>query len=74
MAEQKTTDFSQSYTDFTIKRPRWDSEGLPLYQAETEYLIKKILEDFNKPEFLPEVSEKVSRALVFSADQNFKTS
>ena len=67
-------DYSKTYSDFVVKKPKWNISGLPHYQEQVESTVKRILEEFNQPDFLPEASEMVSRALVLAAEQNFRTS
>ena len=72
----KTThrDYSTTYSDFIVERPKRFNEGLPFYQEEAQLTIKNILKQYNAPEYLPEVSQMVSEALVLCAEHNLKIS
>ena len=69
-----STDYSSTYTDFSVKRPLWNSDGLPLYQKKVSETLNFISNEFKEPAFLPVISELVSKALVTSAESSFPTS
>ena len=43
------------------------------YENETATILKSLLDDYNSVEFIPVLCEMFSRALVISAEKNFRT-
>ena len=62
-------DYSDSYTNFTIRKPVWqDTTNLVNYQHEVSTSLDYIVNIFDGPEFLPIMSELMAKALVTSAE------
>ena len=67
-------DFSSTYTDFLVKKPKWSESGLAGYQAQTAQVLQEMFSRFNMVEHIPTLTEMCSKMLVISAEQNFETS
>ena len=67
-------DFSSSYSQFLVKKPKWCEAGLAGYQAQTKQVIQGMFDRFNMTEHIPLLSEMCSKMLVISAEQNFESS
>ena len=72
--KNSTQDFSSTYSDFVVKKPKWCESGLAGYQAQTTEVLKEMFERFNLTEHIPILTEMSSKMLVLSAEQNFETS
>ena len=68
------TDYSETYTSFQVKKPKWDIAMTEDYQNQSARILKELLEKFDKTENIPLLTEMFSNMLVLSAEQNFKTS
>ena len=67
-------DYSSTYTQFQVRKPKWDESGMTGYQTQTARVLSEMLVDCNEPFFLPVVTEMFSKMLVISAQQNFECS
>ena len=67
-------DFSSTYEDFTVKKPKWDDSGIPSYQNQTFNILSQLFDVYKGPEFIPALSEMCSKTLVLSAEMNFEYS
>ena len=67
-------DFSSSYTPFVVKKPKWNSEQKPDYEQKAYNDLKELSENYSDTEFIPELCEMFSKALVISAEKVFETS
>ena len=67
-------DFSPSYSEFLVKKPKWSESGLAGYQVQTSQIIQEMFDRFDMVEHIPLLSEMCSKMLVLSAEQNFETS
>lgn len=69
-------DYSGSYSDFIVKKPRWDTLDVQQYQYETATLLQDVCYQYEDEEqtFIPEMSEMFSKILVKSAQNNSKVS
>ena len=67
-------DYSSSYSDFHVKKPKWDEERIPKYQTQTAEIIGEMMSTFDQPFFIPALVEMFSRMLVVSAEHNFECS
>ena len=69
--EQKTNkDYSSSYTEFTVKKPKWNKSNKEEYQSETAKVLKKLTEIYNGKEFIPTLCEMFSKTMVISAEKH----
>ena len=66
-------DFSSSYTPFVVKKPKWNSEQKPDYEQKAYNDLKELSENYSDTEFIPELCEMFSKALVISAEKVFET-
>ena len=71
--EASSKDFSSSYSDFVVKKPKWDSSGMDGYQIQTERILKGLKQNYNEVENIPILCELFSKSLVLSAQENFET-
>ena len=70
----KEPDHTKSYTEFKVKKPKWDESNLEDYQHQTFHILKELLDRFQLPENIPLLTEMFSNMMVLSAEQNFETS
>ena len=66
-------DYSDTYEDFSVKKPKWDLSNLEYYQIQTNIVLNEIFETYDDPEFIPALCEIVSKAFVLSGEINFDT-
>ena len=66
-------DYSESYTDFIVKKPKWHHSNTEEYEAQTTRILKELSETYNDKAFIPTLCEMFSRALVISAENNIET-
>ena len=71
---EKETDYSSTYTQFAVAKPRWSEAGLLAYQKQSSEILQSLVNKFNQPEYIPLLSELFSKMLVISAENNFDTS
>ena len=71
--EHKEIDFSHTYTDFTVKKPIWNSEGIVYYQKQCADTLAYLVNNFNQSECIPILSELTSKMFVLSAENSFET-
>ena len=64
-------DYSASYTEFNVKKPKWNEAGIAGYQAQTASIISDIMEKFTLAAHIPALTEMCSTALVLSAQLHF---
>ena len=67
-------DYSNSYIDFSVKKPKWNESGMAAYQTQSAQIISDLLDNFSETAHIPALTEMVSNMLVMSAEQNFETS
>ena len=67
-------DFSSTYTDFIVKKPKWQNSANNEYQIQTERVLNGLFENFKEAEHIPALCEMFSKTLVISAQKNFETS
>ena len=72
--EASSIDYSNTYEDFRVNKPKWNTVGLDDYQTEVNKMFIDIFTKYDDPIFNPVLSELVSKALVTSAELNFNTS
>ena len=70
--ESLSTDYSCSYSDFIVKKPKWNRAGMEGYQKDTEILLQNLSEKYDEVEYIPALCEMFSKALVLSAEKNFE--
>ena len=66
-------DFSSSYSDFVVRKPKWNGTGIEGYQTQSAKILQELSESYNKLEHIPSLCEMISKALVISAEKNFDT-
>ena len=67
-------DFTSTYSEFVVKKPKWSESGLSGYQAQTTQVLQEMFERFDLTEHIPILTEMCSKMLVLSAEHNFETS
>ena len=63
-----------TYKDFEVKKPKWNSDGIPHYQKQCSDTLFYLMNEFGEPETIPILSELVSKMFVLSAETCFETS
>ena len=71
--ELAETDYSETYTEFLVKKPKWNLSGMDDYQAQSSKVISELMDRFNEPSHIPALTEMCSNMLVLCAEQNFET-
>ena len=66
-------DYSDTLTDFVVKKPRWNEGNNEEYQGETTKLLRELSETYTDIEFIPTLCKLFSRTLVISAENNIET-
>ena len=74
VAAKNEPDYSTTYKEFRVKKPKWNISGAESYQKQTARILTELLDRFKKLENIPVLTEMFSRMLVLSAEQNFETS
>jgi hypothetical protein len=72
--EVSSKDYSSSYSEFIVKKPKWEEEGKEGYQIETARILQGLFDNYDKVEDIPTLCAMFSKALVISAENNFETS
>ena len=72
-SKQAEVDYSETYTEFHVKKPKWDKDNVENYQEQTARILSELVDKFDQPEEIPILTEMFSRTLVLSAEQNFET-
>ena len=67
-------DYSDSYTEFTVRKPKWNETGIAGYQTQTARIMSELLENFTDAAHIPALTEMCSKTLVLSAQDNFEVS
>ena len=67
------SDYTDSYSEFHVVKPKWNPSGMFEYQHQTEKLIYDLLEKFDQPAHISALTEMCSNMLVMSAERNFET-
>ena len=67
------TDYSDTYSQFTVAKPIWDEAGLDRYRDDTFHILKYLTEEFTEAEHIPILTELVAKGLTLSAENNFST-
>ena len=65
--------YSNSYTDFIIRKSKWNASNMLIYQENCSKLFNEIQSNYSQPEYIPEASELLSKALVQAAQLSFDT-
>ena len=73
-SEEAETDYSTTYTEFKVKKPKWDMNNTERYQEQTARIMDELLVKFDQPEEIPILTEMLSKMFVLSAELNFETS
>ena len=71
--ENNERDLSHLYTKFSVNKPVWNEAGFSRYRNDVCNTLTYLLDEFNEVEHCPVISELVSNALVFSAENSFET-
>ena len=71
--ETSEKDYSETYQQFIVHKPKWEESGLENYQEQTFNVLSDLCRTFQGPEFIPALSEFFSKMLVISEKQNFDT-
>ena len=71
--ELPETDYSETYTEFRVKKPKWNLSGMDDYKAQSSKVISELMDRFNEPSHIPALTEMCSNMLVLCAEQNFDT-
>ena len=66
-------DYSETYENFSVKKPKWNLTNLQDYQNQTFSVLHEIVENYDEPEFIPALCEMISKTFVLSAELNFDT-
>ena len=74
LTSNSSEDLSSSYTQFPVKKIKWDESGLAGYQSQTARIMTEMFDRFNLAEHIPLLSEMCSKMLVLSAEKNFESS
>ena len=72
-SKQAEVDYSETYTEFRVKKPKWDKDNVENYQEQTARILSELVDKFDQPEEIPILTEMFARTLVLSAEQNFET-
>ena len=64
--------YTNTYTDFCVKKPKWNESGMSGYQFQSAQVISDIMDRFNQPEHIPALSEMCSKMLVLCAENYFE--
>ena len=72
-SSETETDYSSTYIPFIVSKPKWNEAGLLGYQKQSAEILTKLSNTFDKPEYIPILSELFSKMLVLSAENNFET-
>ena len=67
-------DFSSSYKPFIVKKPNWNPDKKPDYEQKTRDALEELSNNYTEAEFIPELCEMFSKALVISAEKVYETS
>ena len=67
-------DYSQTYTEFQVRKPRWNADGMIGYQTQSAEILSELMSNLNEPFYIPVLTEIFSNMLVISAQQNFQCS
>ena len=65
-------DFTNTYEEFVVKKPKWDKSGISNYQEQTFNVLSQLFANFKGPQFIPALTEMISKTLVLSAEMNFE--
>ena len=68
-----SVDYSHTYENFSVKKPKWDVDKLETYQSQVNRVLVEMFDTYDEPEFVPALCEMVSKAFVMSAENNFAT-
>ena len=71
--EASTSDYSSTYSDFIVKKPKWNQDGLEGYQKDSLMFLQRLTNKYNTVENIPILCELFSKALVLSGENNFET-
>ena len=66
-------DFSSSYSEFLVKKPKWNESCKDGYQIQSARILQELYANYNDIEHIPALCEMFSKALVISAEKNFET-
>ena len=69
---QSSEDYSETYTEFVVKKPKWEDSSKEEYKIETAKELKNLIENYNDDEFIPTLCEMFSRTMVISAEKTLK--
>ena len=69
---QSSEDYSETYTEFVVKKPKWEDSSKEEYKIETAKELKNLIDNYNDDEFIPTLCEMFSRTMVISAEKNIK--
>ena len=69
--ENTEADYTNTYEEFMVKKPKWDEVGIFDYQEQTFNVISQLFSNYKGPEFIPALTEMISKTLVLSAEMNF---
>ena len=67
------SDYTNTYKQFVVNKPKWLPTDIELYQQTVNKALLDIFERFEKPEFVPALTEMCSNALVISAELTLDT-
>ena len=67
------TDYSETYTEFIVKKPKWNVSGMDDYQSQSSKVISDLMNNFSEPSHIPALAEMCSKMLVLCAEKNFET-
>ena len=71
--DEAVNDYSETYENFSVRKPKWDMTNLQDYQKQTFSVLHEIVENYDEPEFIPALCEMISKTFVLSAELNFDT-
>ena len=50
-------DFTNTYAEFVVNKPKWDELGISNYQEQTFKVLSDLFDKYKGPEFIPALSE-----------------
>ena len=70
---QSEPDYTNTYTEFSVKKPKWNESGMAGYKAQSAQVISDLMDNFTDRAHIPALTEMCSNMLVISAIHNFET-
>ena len=61
-----TCDYTQTYSEFNVVKPKWNESGMAGYQMQSAQLISDLLDKFDQPAHIPALTEMCSKTCLVS--------